>query len=81
MTRRPRQPEPLIRNSPKNSPFDVYLRKHSTCAICRERDEARHHGAAHCRGNFRRQHPHCTSDGKLPRFEPDMAVIRDLTKA
>ena len=73
MTRRPRQPE--------RSPFDVYLRKHGTCAICRERDEARHHGAAHCAGNFRRQHPTCTWDGKRPKFAPDMAVIANLTPA
>ena len=43
-------------------PFTVYLRKNGCCAICRERDEARHHGAAHCAGNFRRQHPTCTHD-------------------
>ena len=56
-------------------PFTVYLRRHGTCAICRERDESRHHGAAFCRGNFRRQHPTCTWDGKRPRFAPDLAVI------
>ena len=67
MTRRPRQPE--------RSPFDVYLRRHGTCAICRHRDQARHHGASHCAGNFRRQHPTCTWDGKRPRFAPDLAVI------
>ena len=56
-------------------PFAVYLRKHGTCAICRDRDEDQHHGAAFCRGNFRRQHPTCTWDGKRPRFAPDLAVI------
>ena len=56
-------------------PFTVYLRKNGCCAICRERDEDRHHGAAFCRGNFRRQHPTCTWDGKRPRFAPDLAVI------
>ena len=64
---RPRQPE--------RSPFDVYLRKHGTCAICRERDTQRHHGAAHCAGNFRRQHPTCTHDGRRPRFNPDTTAI------
>lgn len=59
-------------------PFDVYLIRHGTCAICRERDEARHHGASFCRGNFRRQHPRCTSDGKRPRFEPDMTMIASI---
>ena len=56
-------------------PFTVYLRKNGCCAICRERDEARHHGAAHCAGNFRRQHPTCTHDGRKPRFVPDLAAI------
>ena len=68
MTRRPRQPE--------RSPFDVYLIRHGTCAICRERDEARHHGAAFCCGNFRRQHPTCTHDGRKPRFAPDLKAIQ-----
>ena len=69
MTRRPRQPE--------HSPFDVNLIRHGTCAICRERDEARHHGAAFCRGNFRRQHPTCTWDGKRPRFAPDLVALAE----
>ena len=56
-------------------PFAVYLRKNGACAICRERDEARHHGAAFCAGNFRRQHPTCTHDGRKPRFVPDLAAI------
>lgn len=72
MTHRPRESE--------RSPVDVYLIRHGACAICRERDEARHHGASHCRGNFRRQHPRCASDGKRPRFEPDMAVIAQMER-
>ena len=72
MTRRARQPE--------RSPFDVYLRKHGTCAICRHRDESRHHGAAYCRGNFRRQHPTCTWDGRKPRFAPDLAAIAQIER-
>ena len=70
MTRRPRQPE--------RSPFDVYLIRHGTCAICRERDESRHHGAAHCRGNFRRQHPTCTHDQRKPRFALDLQAVQAI---
>lgn len=60
------------------NPFGAYIHDHGWCAICRHREESRHHGAAHCKGEFRRQHPRCTSDGKRPRFETDMAVIADL---
>ena len=70
MTRRPRQPE--------HSPFDVYLIRHGTCAICRERDKDRHHGAAHCAGNFRRQHPTCTHDGRMPRFALDIQAVNAI---
>lgn len=72
MTSRPRQPE--------RSPFDVYLTRHGTCAICRERDESRHHGASHCAGNFRRQHPTCTHDERKPKFAPDMAAISQIER-
>ena len=65
MSRRPRQPERAKAGIPA---LDA-------CAICRYRDEARHHGAAFCRGNFRRQHPTCTHDGRKPRFVPDLAAI------
>ena len=68
MTRRPRQPE--------RSPFDVYLRKNGTCAICRERDPGDHHGAKHCAGNFRRQHPTCTHDQRKPRFALDLQALK-----
>jgi len=73
MTRRtPRQPEP--------SPFDVYLRKHGTCGICRERDtQTDRHGGKHCRGDWRRQHPTCTHDGRKPRFHIDTDAIRLIT--
>ena len=72
MTRRtPRQPEP--------SPFDAHIQAHGWCAICRERDKDRHHGASHCRGNFRRQHPTCTHDGRKPRFHIDTDAIRLIT--
>ena len=59
-------------------PFAVYLRKHGTCAICRERDEAHHHGAAHCAGNFRRQHPTCTHDQRKPRFALDIQAVQAI---
>ena len=51
-----------------------------TCAICRHRDQARHHGAAFCAGNFRRQHPTGTHDGRKLRVAPDLAAI-ELAKA
>ena len=72
MTRRtPRQPEP--------SPFDVYLRKHGTCGICRERDtQTDRHGGKHCRGDWRRQHPTCTHDGRKPRFHIDTDAIQAI---
>jgi len=54
--------------------FETHIRAHGWCAICRERDKARHHGAAFCRGNFRRQHPTCTHDHKQPRFALDKAA-------
>lgn len=50
------------------------------CAICRQRDESRHHGASHCMGDYRRQHPKCTRDGKQPRFSPDLAVIANMER-
>lgn len=50
------------------------------CAICRERDDSRHHGAAHCRGNFRRQHPTCTHDGRKPKFAPDLSAIAQIER-
>lgn len=68
MTRRPRQPE---KSKGGISPLD-------TCAICRERDTQRHHGAAFCAGNFRRQHPTCTWDGRKPRFTPDRQAIQAI---
>ena len=55
--------------------FDRHIKRQGWCAICRERDEARHHGAAFCRGNFRRQHPTCTHDGRMPKFYPDTTAI------
>ena len=70
MTRRPRHPI-----TPHKTPFDAHIHAHGTCAICRDRDEDQHHGAAFCRGNFRRQHPTCTHDGRKPRFVPDLAAI------
>ena len=60
-------------------PFADYLRKNGTCAICRERDTNRHHGAAFCAGNWRRQHPTCTHDGRKPRFHIDTDAIRLIT--
>lgn len=71
MTRRPRQPE--------RSPFDAHIHAHGWCAICRERDSARHHGAAYCAGNWRRQHPTCTHDGRKPKLDPDFPLIRTIT--
>ena len=61
-------------------PFAVYLRKNGACAICRHRDQALHHGAAFCAGNFRRQHPTCTWDGRKPRFAPDLAAIAQIER-
>lgn len=63
------------------SSFEAHIRAHGTCTICRERDTQRHHGAAHCRGNFRRQHPTCTHDGRKPKFYPDLQAIRSITGA
>lgn len=60
------------------SPFDAHIHAHGTCAICRERDESRHHGAAHCRGNFRRQHPTCTHDQRKPRFVLDLQAVHAI---
>ena len=59
-------------------PFAVYLRKNGTCAICRERDKSHHHGAAFCRGNFRRQHPTCTHDQRKPRFALDLQAVQAI---
>jgi len=69
MTRRPRQPE--------RSPFDAHIHAHGWCAICRERDtQTDRHGGKHCRGDWRRQHPTCTHDGRKPRFAPDLKAIQ-----
>lgn len=70
MTRRPRQPE--------RSPFDAHIHAHGWCAICRERDTQRHHGASHCAGNFRRQHPTCTHDQRKPRFALDLQALNAI---
>ena len=43
-----------------------------TCAICR------HHGAAFCAGNFRRQHPTCTHDQRKPRFALDLQALKAI---
>ena len=56
--------------------LERHIKKAGACAICRERDTQRHHGAAFCRGNFRRQHPTCTHDGRKPRFAPDLKAIQ-----
>lgn len=71
----------MTRRSPEGYAFDAHIGRHGWCSVCRHREESRHHGAAHCKGEYRRQHPRCTSDGKRPRFDPDMTVIRDLTPA
>ena len=63
-------------------PFTVYLRRHGTCAICRERDtQTDRHGGKHCRGDWRRQHPTCTHDGRKPKLDPDFPLIRQITGA
>ena len=61
----------------------VSRRKHpihpaGTCAICRHRDQSRHHGAAFCAGDFRRQHPTCTWDQRKPRFALDLQAIKAI---
>lgn len=71
MTRRPTRRDIAVLTLPQSQ----RVHPAGTCAICRERDEARHHGAAYCRGNFRRQHPTCTWDGKRPRFALDRAAL------
>jgi hypothetical protein len=76
MTRHPRKSDIGI----PISEFDAHIRAHGTCAICQSRDTQRHHGAAHCAGNFRRQHPTCTWDGRKPRFAHDLAVIAGMER-
>lgn len=68
----------LSLKSEQKTPFEAYLHRHGTCAICRERDTQRHHGANHCAGNFRRQHPACTHDGREPRFRIDTTAIHAI---
>ena len=59
-------------------PFDAHIHAHGWCAICRHRDQARHHGAAFCAGNFRRQHPTCTHDQRQPRFALDLQALKAI---
>lgn len=54
-------------------------RKQGVCGSCAYRDlEHMHHGAAHCIGNFRRQHPTCAEDAREPRYRVDVGVINEL---
>ena len=58
--------------------YAALKRKRGVCAACIHRDPELHHGWAHCRGNFRRQHPNCAEDGKEPRYTLDASVMSGL---
>lgn len=61
--------------------YAALKRKRGACAACVHREPAGdHHGAAHCRNNFRRQHPLCAEDSKYPTFTLDVEVINELKK-
>ena len=74
MTRRPTRRDIVVLAMPQSQ----RVHPAGTCAICRHRDQARHHGAAFCAGNFRRQHPTCTHDQRKPRFAPDLQAIQAI---
>lgn len=59
--------------------FDAHLRRAGLCSVCLRRDSTTHHGAGFCAGNYRRQFPTCTHDGRRPRFAPDIPAIQAIT--
>ena len=74
MTRRPTRRDIVVLAMPQSQ----RVHPAGTCAICRHRDKDLHHGAAHCRGNFRRQHPTCTHDQRQPRFALDLQALKAI---